>query len=93
MLNSKDTYFFLKEFNKEISEVEKELALINKYIKDTEKEGKKCGLGIHLHYQVLTDKKRVAKELIKAIVTRFPLGKEIKEQLEAQKTENIRRKK
>ncbi|AZR98217.1 hypothetical protein XK27_11105 [Streptococcus suis] len=86
MVDCKDTYFFLKELNKEISKIDKELVLIDKYIKTIEKEGMKCGLGIHQRYQILTDKKRLTKEIIKGIVSRFPLGKEIKEQLELQET-------
>ncbi|SUO76253.1 Uncharacterised protein [Streptococcus pyogenes] len=79
------THIFLKELNKEISKIDKELVLIE-YIKTIEKEGIKCGLGIHQRYQILTDKKRLTKEIIKGIVSRFPLGKEIKEQLESQET-------
>ena len=65
------THIFLKELNQEISEIDKELVLIDKYIKTIEKEGIKCGLGIHQRYQILTDKKRLTKEIIKGIVSLF----------------------
>ena len=84
MIDSKETYFIFKGLIKEISEINKELVLIDQYIKTKENEGTKCGLGIHQRYQILTEKKRITKELIEGIASRFPLGKEIKEELESQ---------